>query len=177
MTAVQRNTWFWVAGFLLFFLGLWLLSAILLPFVAGIAIAYFLDPLVNRLAQLRMPRGLAAFVVLTLVLTTVFQIFSAGLGRASDLDDYAHALVIAQSRLAAAGIEEQLKEGETRGESEDRRYRWVLAVQRAPQQRDDGSPAQAAFDLFRVAVLVEWQGVDARARSLDLATMMLGPKT
>ena len=69
MTAVQRNTWFWVAGFLLFFLGLWLLSAILLPFVAGIAIAYFLDPLVNRLAQLRMPRGLAAFVVLTLFLT------------------------------------------------------------------------------------------------------------
>jgi predicted PurR-regulated permease PerM len=69
LTAVQRNTWFWVAGFLLFFLGLWLLSAILLPFVAGIAIAYFLDPLVNRLAQLRMPRGLAAFVVLTLFLT------------------------------------------------------------------------------------------------------------
>ena len=69
MTAVQRNTWFWVAGFLLFFLGLWLLSAILLPFVAGIAIAYFLDPLVNRLAQLRMPRALAAFVVLTLFLT------------------------------------------------------------------------------------------------------------
>jgi len=69
LTAVQRNTWFWVAGFLLFFLGLWLLSAILLPFVAGIAIAYFLDPLVNRLEQLRMPRGLAAFVVLTLFLT------------------------------------------------------------------------------------------------------------
>jgi predicted PurR-regulated permease PerM len=69
LTAVQRNTWFWVAGFLLFFLGLWLLSAILLPFVAGIAIAYFLDPLVNRLAQLRMPRGLAAFAVLTLFLT------------------------------------------------------------------------------------------------------------
>jgi predicted PurR-regulated permease PerM len=68
MTAVQRNTWFWLVGFALFFMALWLLSAILLPFVAGIAIAYFLNPLVNRLERLRVPRGLAAFVVLALFL-------------------------------------------------------------------------------------------------------------
>jgi predicted PurR-regulated permease PerM len=68
MTAVQRNTWFWLVGFALFFIALWLLSAILLPFVAGIAIAYFLNPLVNRLERLRVPRGLAAFVVLALFL-------------------------------------------------------------------------------------------------------------
>jgi len=69
VTAVQRNTWFWLIGFALFFLALWLLSAILLPFVAGMAIAYFLNPLVNRLERLGVPRGLAAFVVLTLFLT------------------------------------------------------------------------------------------------------------
>ena len=68
MTAAQRTTWFWLVGFALFFLALWLLSAILLPFVAGIAIAYFLDPLVNRLERLRVPRGLAAFIVLALFL-------------------------------------------------------------------------------------------------------------
>jgi predicted PurR-regulated permease PerM len=68
MTSVQRNTWFWLVGFALFFMALWLLSAILLPFVAGIAIAYFLNPLVNRLERLRVPRGLAAFVVLALFL-------------------------------------------------------------------------------------------------------------
>jgi predicted PurR-regulated permease PerM len=68
MTAAQRTTWFWLGGFALFFLALWLLSAILLPFVAGIAIAYFLDPLVNRLERLRVPRGLAAFIVLALFL-------------------------------------------------------------------------------------------------------------
>jgi predicted PurR-regulated permease PerM len=69
MTAAQRNTWFWVAGFALFFLALWLLSAILLPFVAGFAIAYFLNPLVNRIERLSVPRGLAAFIVLALFLT------------------------------------------------------------------------------------------------------------
>ncbi|HXP72792.1 MAG TPA: AI-2E family transporter [Stellaceae bacterium] len=69
MTTVQRNTWFWLVGFALFFLALWLLSAILLPFVAGIAIAYFLNPLVNRLEHLKVPRGLSAFIVLVLFLT------------------------------------------------------------------------------------------------------------
>ena len=29
MTTAQRNTWFWVAGFALFFLALWLLSAMI----------------------------------------------------------------------------------------------------------------------------------------------------
>ena len=68
MTAVQRTTWFWLIGFALFFLALWLLSAILLPFVAGIAIAYFLNPLVNRIERVGVPRGLAALVVLALFL-------------------------------------------------------------------------------------------------------------
>jgi predicted PurR-regulated permease PerM len=68
VTTAQRNTWFWLVGFALFFMALWLLSAILLPFVAGIAIAYFLNPLVNRVEGLRVPRGLAAFVVLLLFL-------------------------------------------------------------------------------------------------------------
>jgi len=68
MTAAQRNTWFWVVGFALFFAAVWLLSAILLPFVAGIAIAYFLNPPVNRLEGMKVPRGLAAFVVLLLFL-------------------------------------------------------------------------------------------------------------
>ncbi len=68
MTAVQRNTWVWLTGLALFFLALWLLSAILLPFVAGIAIAYFLNPLVNRVERLGVPRGLAAFMVLLLFL-------------------------------------------------------------------------------------------------------------
>jgi predicted PurR-regulated permease PerM len=69
VTAMQRNTSFWLLGLALFFLALWLLSAILLPFAAGIAIAYFLNPLVNRLERLGAPRGLATLLVLVLFLT------------------------------------------------------------------------------------------------------------
>ena len=43
-----------------------LLSGILLPFVAGCAIAYFLDPPVDRLEARHVPRGLAAAAVLML---------------------------------------------------------------------------------------------------------------
>jgi len=70
-----RSTGFWLAGFACFFLLLWLLSAILLPFVAGFAIAYFLDPLAERLVRIKVPRGLASLIVLLwffLILVLIF---------------------------------------------------------------------------------------------------------
>jgi predicted PurR-regulated permease PerM len=62
---------FWVLLIAFFFLALWLLTEILLPFVAGLAIAYLLDPLVDRLRAYRVPRGLASFVVLVLFFLVV----------------------------------------------------------------------------------------------------------
>lgn len=68
MTTAQRQASFWLGGLALFFVALWLLSSILLPFVAGFAIAYFLDPLVDRLEHFKVPRGLASLIVLLLFL-------------------------------------------------------------------------------------------------------------
>ncbi len=60
----QWRTWLLVGGgFVLFVL---LFQKILLPFVAGMAIAYFLDPATDRLQALHLPRSLAALVVLFL---------------------------------------------------------------------------------------------------------------
>jgi predicted PurR-regulated permease PerM len=62
-----RGAWlFWIAAFLAFLAFLWLLSGILLPFVAGCAIAYFLDPVVGRLERGNVPRTLATVLVLAL---------------------------------------------------------------------------------------------------------------
>jgi predicted PurR-regulated permease PerM len=62
---VVRRAWlFWLGALALFIAALWLLSGILLPFVAGCAIAYFLAPAVDRLERLHVPRGLAAAMVL-----------------------------------------------------------------------------------------------------------------
>ena len=58
---------FWVAVLLLFVLLLWLLSEILLPFVAGLAIAYLLTPLTDRLERAGINRLAAAIMIITLV--------------------------------------------------------------------------------------------------------------
>ena len=61
-----RAGYFWLGALALFVVALWLLSGILLPFVAGCAIAYFLDPVVDRLETRRVPRTLATALVLAL---------------------------------------------------------------------------------------------------------------
>jgi predicted PurR-regulated permease PerM len=65
----------WAAVVLLAILTIWLLSPILLPFVAGLAIAYFLDPTVDRLEEHRVPRWLGSVVVLILFLLVVVLFF------------------------------------------------------------------------------------------------------
>ncbi len=63
----QRQVVFWLAALALFVLALWLLSAILLPFVAGLAIAYLLTPLADRLERYGLNRLAAALLIITLV--------------------------------------------------------------------------------------------------------------
>jgi len=66
---------FWAVGIALCILALWLLSGILLPFVAGFTIAYFLNPPCDRLERLRLPRGAAAAIVLLGFVLAVALVF------------------------------------------------------------------------------------------------------
>ena len=59
----ERQLAFWLATFVVVALLLWLLSDILLPFVAGMVIAYLLDPVTNRLERIGFNRRLAAFLI------------------------------------------------------------------------------------------------------------------
>lgn len=54
---------FWVGLTVLLLLFIFLIKGILLPFVLGILTAYFLDPVVDRLEQLRISRGAATGIV------------------------------------------------------------------------------------------------------------------
>lgn len=63
--------WWWlslalICGFLLYLLG-----PILTPFAIGAVLAYFCDPLVDRLERLRLPRTLAVVVVFIVILLVV----------------------------------------------------------------------------------------------------------
>ena len=59
----ERRTVYWLVGLAAFIAALYALSAILLPFVAGIAIAYLLDPVTDVLEKWRLPRWAAAALV------------------------------------------------------------------------------------------------------------------
>lgn len=120
---------------------------------------------------------IVAFVMLALVLSTVFQVFSTGLARASDLDEHARALVIAQSRLAAAGVEEPLEPRSTRGESEDHRYQWSVVVSPYEEVAEGAPQPQSSVLMFRVDVAVGWRAANGRDREVRLTTLALGPKT
>ena len=121
---------------------------------------------------------IVAFVMLALVLSVSFEVFTGGLRRAGDLVDYSRALTLAQSRLAAAGTEEQIKEGETQGDSEDGRYHWTMAVRRS----DEGAPDPTQtnnnpYQLFHVEVRVDWHDADTHARTIGMSTLVIGSRT
>lgn len=75
--SIQRQAIIWAAVIGVFILMLWLLKGILLPFVAGMAIAYFLDPLADRLEKYGLSRTAAtatitvAFLLVTVILAIV----------------------------------------------------------------------------------------------------------
>ena len=63
---LRRQMAFWLGALVAFGLLLWLLSGILLPFVAGAAIAYLLSPMVDRLERLGVNRLVAALSIIAL---------------------------------------------------------------------------------------------------------------
>ncbi len=64
--SIQRQVTFWLIALLGVVALLYLLSGILLPFAAGLILAYLLDPLADRLEKLRFSRLAATLIILGL---------------------------------------------------------------------------------------------------------------
>ena len=73
--SIQRQALIWILAVITTVLMLWLLKGILLPFVAGMAVAYCLDPLADRLEAMGLSRLMATGVI-TLVFVLLAVIFS-----------------------------------------------------------------------------------------------------
>ena len=69
----KKHTIFWIVITCILFLAVYTLSSVLTPFVAGMILAYLLDPLVDRVEKIGMKRSLSTFFVLT-----IFFVCSAG---------------------------------------------------------------------------------------------------
>ena len=63
----QVSIWLIVLGAIIAFM--WLFAEIMLPFIAGIVLAYFLDPVADALERLKLPRLAATLII---VLTSIF---------------------------------------------------------------------------------------------------------
>ncbi len=120
---------------------------------------------------------LVAFVVLTLVLTVLMQIFSGGIRNTNRASHYQQAVLLAKSKLAAVGIETPLHVGETAGRF-DSRYQWRLNIY--PHEDDglqayDASTGAAVFltvALLNTSVEVFWDEPDASG-SVKLQTLKM----
>jgi predicted PurR-regulated permease PerM len=65
--ALRMQVGFWFGALVVVVLLLWLLSEILLPFVAGFAIAYLLTPTTDRLQRMGVNRMVASLLLITLM--------------------------------------------------------------------------------------------------------------
>lgn len=72
MIRADRQWKFWLWGLAAFIAILWLLHTMLTPFVAGMALAYLLDPLADRLERRGVPRWAATTLVLLGFLLSAF---------------------------------------------------------------------------------------------------------
>lgn len=71
------NRWFWIGGIFVTALFFYLTRGILLPFLAGLAVAYFLDPLADRLEERKISRGAAAGIVISVFFLLLLAILVA----------------------------------------------------------------------------------------------------
>lgn len=71
---IERQIAFWVAALVVLIAALWLLSPVMLPFVAGIVLAYLLNPLARRLERIGVQRAVAGLVIIVLALAALIVI-------------------------------------------------------------------------------------------------------
>jgi general secretion pathway protein I len=119
---------------------------------------------------------LAAFMVFSVVIALLLQVFTGGLRDAQLTNEYAHAVMIAQSRLAIVTTEERVQEGGKSGT--EGAFEWSVELtpydERAEllsEQR--GKDYNLRVQLMRAQSRVAWAGADGHDRSVRLSTLLL----
>lgn len=113
---LQRQAGIWVLALLGFIATLWLLQDILLPFIAGFVLAYFLDPVADRLEKLGLPRIVATLVILTVAVSAVViavlivapVLADQAVKLAADLPDLVKALIARLDEVTPKSIKDVL---------------------------------------------------------------------
>lgn len=116
---------------------------------------------------------LVAFSIAALSLGVLFQIYTKGTTAVILGEEYAQAVVIAESRLAYATVFENLEVSETSGRENDR-YDWEVSVEDyVDETASDFTPVLL---LKQVKVTVTWDSV-GNSRSINLHSLKPVPAT
>jgi len=143
------------------------------------------SPRSRGLPQLKQAAGfsllevLVAFVILALVATALFRLFSGALVNVGAADDYSRVALVAQSALEEAALP-PLREGTKDGTADDGRITWLAHVtpyvaQDVPPELETASE-NLPMKLWRIAVDVTFTGANGAPRTITLATTRLGAK-
>jgi general secretion pathway protein I len=122
---------------------------------------------------------LVAFVILALVATALFRLFSGALTNAGAATDYSRAAMVAQSALEEASMP-PLRESTKEGSADDGRVTWLAQIDRyhppgvSPEleEASEGLP----IGLWRIVVDVSFTGPNGAPRTITLATTRVGAK-
>jgi predicted PurR-regulated permease PerM len=113
---LQRQFTFWAVALAVVILALWLLGDIMLPFIAGLVLAYFLDPVADALERLGLPRLAATLLILissilviVILLVLLLPVLGDQIARfSSNLPGYMQALVKLFDELAPQWLKDML---------------------------------------------------------------------
>jgi general secretion pathway protein I len=123
---------------------------------------------------------LVAFVILSLVATALFRLFSGALVNASAADDYTHAVLVAESALAEAAAAVPLVETTNSGSADEGRIAWTTRV--APYSPPGVSPdvervaETMPTRLYRISADVTFAAPSGGMRTFALATTRVGQR-
>lgn len=125
---------------------------------------------------------LVAFTLFAVAMGVLMQIFSRGVNGASLADHYAKAAMYAESKLAAVGLEEAIKEGTTSGKFDDETYAWQVTIKPyvdpAPrEQMTIDFEKQYFAQLYEIETKVTFATDDRKERVVTLSTLQMGPRS
>ena len=113
---IQKQAGVWLLALAVFIAIVWVLQDILLPFIAGFVLAYFLDPVADRLEKIGLPRLVATSLILVVavsavvigVLIVVPVLADQAIKLAQDLPDLVKALVARVDEVTPQSIKDML---------------------------------------------------------------------
>jgi len=114
--------------------------------------------------------ALVAMTILAMSLTVLMRIFATGLQNVAVSADYARAVIVAETQLVAAGLDVELRQGQTEG-SIDERFYWLRTIENYALSERSGDQ-EMPLSAFLVTVAVEWEH-RGRTRRVSLNSVRL----